>query len=179
MSSIDRPQNLKQTKVFIGLDNPKSPTNVGVALRAAGCFRVDAVFYTGERYARAVKFNTDTKNQHRHIPLSSVASLLDCVDDDVKIVCVEFAEGAAVLQDYRHPDKACYIFGPEDGTLEQELIDRADAVVYIPTAGCMNLAAAINVVLYDRMCKSKSRVCDDDFIRTYRDTNNKVRSGTL
>jgi tRNA(Leu) C34 or U34 (ribose-2'-O)-methylase TrmL len=26
-------------------------------------------------------------------------------------------------------------------------------VVYIPTTGCMNLAATVNVVLYDRMAK--------------------------
>ena len=168
--------------VYIALSNPKTPTNVGAALRAAGCFDVDAVYYSGERYDRAVKFNTDTKDNHRRIPLIAADSLMDGmdgVDADVKRVCVEFAEGATPLQDYRHPHNACYIFGPEDGTLEQALIDRADDVVYIPTAGCMNLAATINVVLYDRMYKSGARVRDDEFIRKYRDTNNTVRSVSL
>jgi len=27
-------------------------------------------------------------------------------------------------------------------------------VVYIPTVGCMNLAATVNVVLYDRLAKA-------------------------
>ena len=166
-------------KAFIALSNPKTPTNVGAALRAAGCFGVDAVYYSGERYDRAAKFNTDTKNNHRRIPLIAVNSLVQGIVGDVKRVCVEFAEGAIPLQDYRHPDNACYFFGPEDGTLEQALIDRADDVIYIPTAGCMNLAAAINVVLYDRMYKSGLRIHDDEFIRKYRDTNNTVRSVNL
>jgi tRNA(Leu) C34 or U34 (ribose-2'-O)-methylase TrmL len=29
-------------------------------------------------------------------------------------------------------------------------------VVYIPTTGCMNLAATVNVVLYDRMAKGNN-----------------------
>lgn len=168
--------------VIIALSNPKTPTNVGAALRAAGCFGADAVYYSGERYDRAVKFNTDTKNNHRRIPLIAVNNLIDGVegiDAGVKRVCVEFAEGATTLQDYHHPHNACYIFGPEDGTLEQALIDRADDVVYIPTTGCMNLAAVINVVLYDRMYKLGLRVGDDEFIRKYRDTNNTVRSVNL
>jgi tRNA(Leu) C34 or U34 (ribose-2'-O)-methylase TrmL len=30
-------------------------------------------------------------------------------------------------------------------------------VVYIPTVGCMNLAATVNVVLYDRMAKAHTK----------------------
>ena len=48
-------------KDSIGLTNPKSPTNVGSVMRAAGCYQADAVYYTGQRYAHAAKFNTDTK----------------------------------------------------------------------------------------------------------------------
>jgi tRNA(Leu) C34 or U34 (ribose-2'-O)-methylase TrmL len=30
-------------------------------------------------------------------------------------------------------------------------------VVYVPTIGCMNLAATVNVVLYDRLAKELMR----------------------
>lgn len=33
--------------VQIGLVNPKSPTNVGGIMRAAGCYQADAVFIRG------------------------------------------------------------------------------------------------------------------------------------
>ncbi len=69
----------------------------------------------------------------------------------MKIVCVEFAENAIPLPEYEHPQHAFYNFGPEDETISQEIIDRADAVVSMATMGCMNLAATVNVVLYDSL----------------------------
>ncbi len=166
---------MKESSVRIGLCNPKNPANVGAVMRAAGCFGVDAVFYTGERYARAARFNTDTKNVSRTIPLTGVDRLLDGLPADMKTVCVELVEGAIPLPEYRHPDQAFYIFGPEDGTLDQAMVDRADAVVYVPTMGSLNLAATVNVVLYDRMAKSKIAVATNELIRLSRDRNNNVR----
>lgn len=165
---------MKNPKVTIGLINPKSPTNVGSVMRAAGCYAVDEVIYTGERYERAMQFNTDTKSVSQNIPLSGVESLLEHIPEDSTVVCVELAEGAMPLPGYTHAENAFYIFGPEDGTISQQLIDRADDVVYIPTIGCMNLAATVNVVLYDRLAKSDLGFANDNLIRTSRDTNNKV-----
>jgi len=68
-------------------------------------------------------------------------------------VAVELVEGAKPLTEYKHPARAFYIFGPEDGTLKKKITDFCDDVVYIPTEGCMNLAATVNVVLYDRLAK--------------------------
>jgi len=169
---------MKTTKVSVGLSNPKSPSNVGSVMRAAGCYQVDSVFYTGRRYARAAKFHTDTKDVNKKIPLTAVESFLNGIPEDIKIVCVELVEGAVPLPEYQHPDNAFYIFGPEDGTLEQEVIDRADAVVYVPTIGCMNLAATVNVLLYDRLAKSNVSIATDELIRKSRDTNNKLRVNT-
>lgn len=68
-------------------------------------------------------------------------------------MAVELVDGARALPEYTHPDRALYIFGPEDGSLDQDIRDWCEDVVYIPTEGCMNLAATVNVVLYDRMAK--------------------------
>jgi tRNA(Leu) C34 or U34 (ribose-2'-O)-methylase TrmL len=166
---------MKKSKITIGLSDPKSPTNVGAVMRAAGCFQADAVFYTGERYVRAARFNTDTKDVSKKIPLTGVACLWEGRPQGTKIVCVELVEGAIPLPEYQHPDRAFYIFGPEDGTISQQVIDKADAVVYVPTIGCMNLAATVNVVLYDRISKSSLTVANDELIRQSRDTNNNVK----
>ncbi|GAA4886648.1 RNA methyltransferase [Ferrimonas pelagia] len=160
----------------IGLTNPKSPTNVGAVMRAAGCYQVSEVFFTGQRYLKAQKFQTDTKQATRSIPLSHVDFLPDAVDADTQIVCVELVEGAIALPEFEHPENALYIFGPEDGSLSQAVVDRAHAVVYVPTVGCMNLAATVNVLLYDRLAKGHSALqAGDELIRQSRDTNNKVR----
>lgn len=161
--------------VTIGLINPKTPSNVGSVLRAAGCFGVEAVFYTGERYQRAAQFNTDTKSVNRNMLLQHVTNLCGSIPASAKLVCVELVEGATSLVEFQHPANAFYLFGPEDGTLDQNMIDRADAVVYVPTIGCMNLAATVNVVLYDRLAKSTRPIEHDDLIRQSRDTNNRLR----
>lgn len=165
---------MKNTRVSIGLSNPKSPTNVGAVMRAAGCYRVDNVIYTGERYDRAAKFQTDTKSMSRKIPLTGVNSLLDDLPADTHIVCVELAEGAIPLPHFQHPENALYVFGPEDGTIAQDVVDRADAVVYVPTVGCMNLAATVNVLLYDRLAKSEDMLAGDELIRQSRDNRNHL-----
>lgn len=167
------------SQVIIGLQNPKSPTNVGGVMRAAGCYRANEVRYTGKRYAlaahhRGEQYNTDTKRVSQHIPLMGVESLLDGLDDDTQVICVDLVEGATPLPAFQHPAKAIYLFGPEDGTLDQALIDRADSVVYVPTVGCMNLASSVNVLLYDRLAKAE-HVTGDELIRSSRDTNNRVK----
>lgn len=170
---------MKKSKVCIGLTNPKSPDNVGSVMRAAGNFGVDSVFYTGKRYPLALERNPDTPDISRKvsgdIPLFGVTCLIDDSPADMKIVCIEFAENATPLPEYQHPQNAFYIFGPEDGAIRQEAIDRADAVVYIPTNGCMNLSAAVNVVLYDRLTKSSQSFEGNDRIRQSRDVNNRLK----
>ncbi|OEF24229.1 RNA methyltransferase [Vibrio rumoiensis] len=160
--------------VTIGLTNPKSPSNVGAVMRASGCYRVDAVRYTGVRYDKAAKFHTDTKSVARHIPLDRVDDMLVGLEPETKIVCVELAEGAIPLPEFQHPEKALYVFGPEDGSIEQSVVSKADAVVYVPTVGCMNLAATVNVLLYDRLAKTSNVEAGDELIRKSRDNRNNL-----
>jgi len=170
---------MKHPEVRIGLINPKSPENVGSVLRAGANFRVDGIFYTGHRYPRALMRNPAIPDMSRklseNVPISGVSCLLEDIAENMKIVCVEFAENATPLPEFNHPDAAYYIFGPEDGTLSQELIDRSDAVIYVPTIGCMNLAATVNVVLYDRLAKQSQYFTNNDLIRRSRDTNNNLK----
>jgi tRNA(Leu) C34 or U34 (ribose-2'-O)-methylase TrmL len=167
----------RASRVVVGLSDPKSPTNVGAVMRAAGCYGVDQVCYTGTRYDRAAKFATDTHNASQTIPLDRVERFDQCISAGMKVVCVELVDGATALPVFEHPPQALYIFGPEDGTLSQAIIDQADAVVYVPTTGCMNLAASVNVLLYDRLCKS-GVIGNNDMIIRGRDRNNTVRVKT-
>ena len=77
METITRNQAIKTYTGYscIGLDNPKGPENVGSIMRAAGCYGVNTVFYTGKRYERANEFRTDTKKVHLQLPLIGVDDL--------------------------------------------------------------------------------------------------------
>jgi tRNA(Leu) C34 or U34 (ribose-2'-O)-methylase TrmL len=188
--ALGKQLQVANSHVSVGLTNPKSPSNVGAVMRAAGCYSVDQVLYTGQRYANAAKYNgtkhnTDTKNARDKIPLlaiddfESLREQLESLPQTTKIICVDLVEGATPLPHFDHPAQAFYIFGPEDGTISQTVIDSADEVVYVPTVGCMNLAASVNVLLYDRLAKSlieqNKTESDTALIRKSRDTNNKVK----
>lgn len=164
-----------QSTVIIGLHNPKNPTNVGAVMRAAGCYQASQVRFNGARYNRAAKFQTDTKNVYQRIELVEMDDLTANLADEVKVVCVELAVGATALPHFTHPKQAVYLFGPEDGSLPQEVVDNADHVVYVPTVGCMNLAATVNVVLYDRLAKSSLNIDDEQQVIANRDNKNRLK----
>ena len=168
-------KELQDKPLVIGLIDPKSPSNVGAVMRAAGCYQVDAVVYSGLRYDKAVRFNTDTKKVTSRIPLQHIDDLQALQTNGRKLICVDLVEGATPLPEFIHPENAIYVFGPEDSSVSQELVDRADAVVYVPPHGCMNLAASVNVLLYDRMAKASGTVFNDALIRSSRDINNNVK----
>jgi len=170
---------MKKPQVHLGLVNPKSPDNVGSVLRAAGNYGVDKVFYTGVRYRRAIERKARSVDMSRKVSkdvlITQQDCLLDVVTDNIKIVCVEFALNAIPLPEYEHPENALYIFGPEDGSIDQAIIDKADDVVYVPTIGCMNLSASVNVLLYDRLLKTSNYDTGNALIRENRDTNNRLK----
>jgi len=134
----------------IGLHLPKDPLNIGEVLRAAGCYGASMVAASGTRYKKS---KTDTQSAHRHLPL------IEC--DDLKLIlpygctpiAVDLIDDAKSLIDFKHPESAFYIFGAEDGTLGNDILHWCKERVYIPTNYCMNLAATVNVVLYDRLSK--------------------------
>ncbi|MDN3391414.1 MAG: RNA methyltransferase [Pseudoalteromonas distincta] len=166
---------MNKLKASIGLINPKSPTNVGGVLRAAGCYDAKQVFFTGNRYLNAKKFHTDTKNALERIPLTETDSLEAVKPEGATVVVIELIEGATPLPEFKHPENAFYVFGPEDGSVPKDVLKWCDEVVYIPTIGCMNLAATCNVVLYDRLAKLGGVESSDTTIISSRDTNNKMK----
>ena len=136
----------------IGLDNTKFHQNVGGVLRACGNYNAAMVVISGRRYK---KQRTDTMKAYRHIPLLQVEDLHDAIPYDCIPIAVDLIEGARSLIDYTHPERAFYIFGAEDATLGKKILSWCRDVIYIPTNRCMNLAATVNVVLYDRLAKNK------------------------
>ena len=142
----------------VGLVNPKTKENVGSALRACEMFGAKALNYTGDRYKKS---STDTMTSVYKIPTCKVDDIINSMPFGCVPVAIDKIEGAVPLHDYEHPKNAFYIFGPEDGTLGKAVHERCKDVVYIPMDGCLNLAATVNIVLYDRESKEMRR--EDDY----------------
>jgi len=137
----------------IAAHRPKDAENFGGILRAAHCYNSALVVLGDDRYK---SFKTNTTKAERHMPLLRVNDVFDALPVDCVPVAVDLIEGATSLVEYNHPERAFYIFGPEDGTLDDSIVRKCRDVVYIPTSFCMNLAATVNVVLYDRLAKESA-----------------------
>jgi tRNA(Leu) C34 or U34 (ribose-2'-O)-methylase TrmL len=144
--------------IVIGLVRPKTPANIGGALRAAGCYGGDFVAVEARHpHGSVANSPTDTMKAHRRIPTVIVDDVFDAHPVGSTPIAIDLIPGAVSLFDFVHPKRAFYIFGPEDGTLGAKHTNRCAHRVYVPTDGCMNLAATVNVVLYDRAMKAARR----------------------
>lgn len=134
----------------IGLDNPKSACNVGSAMRAVGVYNASFLAVSGKRYKTG---STDTMKHYRHKPLIQTDNLHSIIPYDCVPVAVDLINDSLSLIEYKHPERAFYIFGAEDATLGHRITSWCRDKIYVPTNGCMNLACTVHVVLYDRLSK--------------------------
>lgn len=136
------------------LVNPKYTANVGAIQRAASCFNIPQVWFTGNR----IKLEEGERlpREERMKGYKNVELIqYDYPFDHFKgatPVCLEVG-GTENLFDFEHPENALYVFGPEDGSVEQMQRRFCHRFVKIPTLHCTNLAAAVYIVLYDRVMK--------------------------
>jgi tRNA(Leu) C34 or U34 (ribose-2'-O)-methylase TrmL len=143
----------------VALIDPMYPHNVGAALRACSCWGIGQLWWTGRRVTLDVPRGERLPREERMKGYRSVALAHDDRLFDrfptasVTAVAVELRPAAESLVGFEHPEDALYVFGPEDGSLPKPVRLLCHRFVVIPTHHCLNLAAAVNVVLYDRRLK--------------------------
>ena len=153
---VNRP-SMRRERGFacIALDRPTDPVNVGHAMRAAFCFDARMVIIGGETSGiRLPKLHTDPMRSFRHVPVIRSKNLLDAVPEGASIVGIELCDDAETLMDFKHPERACYVFGPENDSISSEILKRATHKVMIPTMASLNLGMTVNIVFYDRLAKT-------------------------
>jgi len=161
-----RPQLVTQNvgaDVAVALFNPKYPHNVGAAVRAASCFGISQVWFSGNRVSlvggkgdRRLPREERMKG-YSDVDVCHADYFFDAFPSDVVPVAVEVRENSEMLPYFEHPEKALYVFGPEDGGLERPQLMHCQRFVTIPMNHCANLSSAVYIVLYDRMLKQTAK----------------------
>ena len=141
----------------IVLMNPKYPHNVGQIVRAASCYGVKQVWWTGHRVSLDVAKGERLPREERMKGYKDVEMFQHDYPFDqfpkAVPVAIEIRPNCENLMDFVHPKNAVYVFGPEDGSLDKMVARHCHRFVKIPTVHCTNLAAAVWTVLYDRKWK--------------------------
>ena len=134
----------------IGAERMSKSLNLGNLMRSAHGFGASFTFTVGAIY-RALEAFADASKSQLHLPHYNWTSLEDMVlPKGCKLVGIELIDSAIDLPSFRHPLRAAYVLGPEQGSLSDELLARCDYVVRIPTSFCVNVAMAGAIVMYDR-----------------------------
>jgi len=144
----------------VALVQPKYPHNVAAAVRAASCFDVPQVWFTGNRVSLTSEKGNRLPREERmrgyqDVDIRHFEHFFDEFDEDVVPVAVELMPNSEILTNFVHPEKALYVFGPEDGGLKGVHFRHCHRFVAIPTLHCVNLAAAVYLILYDRFLKEQ------------------------
>ncbi len=141
------------------LTNPKYPQNLGMVIRACVNFGIPQLRWTGDRI-RIPEISTRLPREERmkeyNERLTWKPSERPTDELAGPIITVEFDAAAIDLCQFEHPAQAIYFFGPEDGNVPKWVRHLSHYFVRIPSTHCLNLAAAVNVVLYDRVMKDKT-----------------------
>jgi tRNA(Leu) C34 or U34 (ribose-2'-O)-methylase TrmL len=154
---IGKNQNPVGIAPAIILSNPKYAHNVAHTIRAASCFGISQVWYTGSRVAMDLEEKKRLPREERMKGYKDV----ELINYDYPFeqfpeaipVAIELRPHAENLLEFEHPENAVYVFGPEDGDLGYVEKSHSHRFVYIPTYFCTNLSAAVYIVLYDRKMK--------------------------
>ena len=154
--------NVSDTPAII-MHNPKYDHNVGAAVRACSCFGARAIVWTGDRVWHPDEAKEMGKKYRlpREERMKGYNDVMMVKDDypfnrfDVNItpVAVEVRENSELLPHFIHPENPVYVFGPEDGSIPQIYLNHCHRFLKIPSPHCLNLAASIYVILYDRISK--------------------------
>lgn len=145
--------NLEQGFFGIGIQNGKTPENLGVLWRSAQNMGASFIFTIGNRYAKQA---CDTHKATGAMPYFHYKNFDDFFDNLPKgamLVGVELDEKSVQLETFTHPKRCVYLLGAEDHGLPKLAIEKAHHLVKFKSELSLNVAVAGSIVMYDRQAK--------------------------
>ena len=136
----------------IGVDGISKSMNAGAILRTGHAFGADFAFFVNSNINKDKIRLSDTSKTENNIPTYVFENLNKMVlPKGCKLIGIEINNNADDLPSFRHPKLAAYVVGSERFGLSNDVMDRCDHLIKIPTKFSINLALAAGIVLYDRI----------------------------
>ncbi|KAB1066842.1 RNA methyltransferase [Tamlana haliotis] len=134
----------------IGIQNGKTPENLGVLWRTAQNLGASFIFTIGNRYAKQA---CDTHNAVKSMPYfhyENFDEFCNNLPKGARIVGVELDEIAQDLETFHHPRRCVYLLGAEDHGLSKEAIEKSHFLVKFKSELSLNVSVAGSIIMYDR-----------------------------
>lgn len=164
--SIEEFKASNKTPIVVILDNIRSLNNIGSVFRTSDAFLIEKIFLCGitatppnKDIHKTALGATDSVSWEYHKDTSDVVKKLK--KNDYKIISIEQAEQATMLQDFKTENNIKYaiIFGNEVKGVRQEIVDLSDYCIEIPQFGTkhsLNISVSAGIVLWELFKKIKS-----------------------
>ena len=134
----------------IGIQNGKTPENLGVLWRSAQNMGASFIFTIGNRYAKQA---CDTHNAVKAMPYFHYDTFDDFFKNlpkGARLVGVELCDEAEPLESFHHPRRCVYLLGAEDHGLSKQAIENSHFLVKFKSRLSINVSVAGSIVMYDR-----------------------------
>jgi len=148
-----------KTPIIVVLDNIRSLNNIGSVFRTSDAFVIEKIYLCG------ITAKPPHKDIHKtalgateSVDWEYVDSTIELIeklkDSKIKVVSIEQADNATMLQDFKidKNQKYAIVFGNEVKGVQQEVVSASDYCVEIPQFGTkhsLNISVSCGVVLWD------------------------------
>lgn len=161
--SVEGFKAAKKSPLIVILDNVRSLNNVGSIFRSADAFRIQHIYLCGitatpphKDIQKTALGSTEAVDWSYAKDTLAVVEKLQSVN--VKVMAIEQAKNATVLQDFYPNNQSIYalVFGHEVKGVNQAVVNQCDGVIEIPQFGTkhsLNIAVSGGVVLWDLFSK--------------------------
>ncbi|TLX73254.1 RNA methyltransferase [Labilibacter sediminis] len=147
--------NLDQGYFGIGIQNGKTPENLGVLWRSAQNMGASFIFTIGNRYAKQACDTHKAVGAMPYFHYNTFDDFYKHLPKGAMVVGVELDEKSVELETFEHPRRCVYLLGAEDHGLSKQAIDKSHHLVKFDTSLSINVAVAGSIVMYDRRMKAR------------------------
>ncbi|BAV58827.1 RNA methyltransferase [Endomicrobiia bacterium] len=147
---------IKNSGLFILLENIQDPGNLGTIIRSADAFGAKAVFVSkGSADIYSDKTIRATMGSIFHLPIIdsiNIKNTLNLMKNKKISVFAASLKGEKYLNDIKFPNKSAFVIGNEANGLRSETENSADTLVKIYMPGnteSLNAATAASIIMYE------------------------------